>query len=143
MRFQCQPGSRSLSGTDAAGGVASRKILILDDEPAIAALFAAVLKGAGHEVVVCTGFEEARAYVKQAVPEGLLTDVRVGEFNGLHLAIFFRSVSPTGALMVVSGHDDVVIRNEAAQIGAGFMVKPVDMAALTRFFASAEPASNP
>ncbi len=112
----------------------NRKILILDDEPSVAALYAVALESAGHEVVVCTGFEEARAYVKQEVPEGLLTDVRVGEYNGLQLAIFFRSVSPAGALLVVSGHDDVVIRNEAAQIGAAFLLKPVNISDITRFF---------
>jgi len=114
--------------------VANRKILILDDEPAVAALYAVALEGAGHEVVVCTGFEEARAYLKQEVPFGLLTDVRVGEYNGLQLAIVFRSLSPGGALMVVSGHEDAVIRKEAAQIGAAFLLKPVDIADLTRFF---------
>jgi DNA-binding response OmpR family regulator len=132
-------------GTEAhtpATGVANRKILILEDEPAVAALYAVALESAGHEVVVCTGYEEARAYLKQEVPEGLLTDVRVGEFNGLQLAISFRSVSPTGPLLVVSGHDDPVIRNETAQIGAAFLLKPVRIADLAKFFSSdAETAS--
>jgi DNA-binding NtrC family response regulator len=123
--------------------VANSKILILDDEPSVAALFAVALEGAGHEVVVCTGYEEARAYVKQDVPRGLLTDVRVGEYNGLQLAIFFRSLSPTGALLVVSGHDDVVIRNDVAQIGATFLVKPIDIDELTQFFESTGGAVAP
>lgn len=121
----------------------NRKILILDDEPSIAALYAVALEDAGHEVVVCTGYEEARAYVKQDLPRGLLTDVRVGEYNGLQLAIFFRSLSPTGALMVVSGHDDVVIRNEVAQIGATFLLKPVEIDKLTQFFESTDGAAAP
>ncbi len=36
---------------------------------------------------------------------------------------------------MVSGHDDVVIRNEAAQIGARFLLKPVSLDDLTTFFA--------
>ena len=122
--------------------MATRKILILDDEPAVAALYAMALEGAGHDVVVCTGFEEARAHLKTEVPAGLLTDVRVGEYNGLQLALLFRSVSPEGAVMVVSGHDDAVIRREVADIGASFLLKPVAIDELTRFFKSlAETAS--
>ena len=106
-------------------------------------MFATALENAGHEVVVCTGFEEARDYLKQEVPSGLLTDVRVGEYNGLQLALLFRSLSPTGALMVVSGHEDAVIRKEIAQIdAAAFLLKPVDIAQLARFF-SGDPEIAP
>ena len=114
--------------------MATNKILILDDNPPIAALYGAALESAGHPVVVCTSYEEARAFLKQEVPRGLLTDVRVGEYNGLQLAMFFRSQSPDGALLVVSGHDDVVIRREADQMNAGFLVKPLDMSSLIGFF---------
>ena len=116
--------------------MANRKILILEDDPAVAALYAVALEGAGHTVVVCTGYEEARAYLKQEVPDGLLTDVRVGEFNGLQLAISFRSMSPTGPLLVVSGHDDSVIRQETTHIGAAFLLKPVNILELTKFFSN-------
>ena len=122
--------------------VKNATILILDDEPSVAALYAVTLEAAGHHVIVCTGYEEARAYLKQEVPRGLLTDVRVREFNGLQLAIFYRSISPDGALLVVSGHDDVVIRNEAAQIGARFLLKPVSLDDLTSFFADKVSASS-
>ena len=116
--------------------VTNSTILVLDDDPSVAALYAVTLEAAGHHVIVCTGYEEAKAYLKQQeVPRGLLTDVRVREFNGLQLAIFYRSISPDGALLVVSGHDDVVIRNEAAQIGARFLLKPVGLDDLTSFFA--------
>jgi DNA-binding NtrC family response regulator len=114
--------------------MATNRILILDDDPPIAALYGAALESAGHPVVVCTSYEDARAFLKQEIPKGLLTDVRVGEYNGLQLAIFFRSLSPDGTLLVVSGHDDVVIRQEARQINAGFLVKPLDMNGLISFF---------
>mgnify|MGYP003449530088 CR=1 FL=1 len=122
--------------------MASRTILILDDEPALAGLYAAALEGAGHDVVVCTGFEEARAHLKHDVPAGLVTDVRVGEYNGLQLALLFRTVSPAGAIMVVSGPDDAVIRREAAQMGASFRLKPIQMSELTRFFGGTTNAAS-
>jgi DNA-binding NtrC family response regulator len=112
-----------------------RKILVLDDEPSVAALYTVALESAGHQVIKCTSYEDARAHLKTDAPEGLLADVRVGEFNGLQLAHFFRSISPEGLLMVVSGHDDVVIRKEAEKIGATFLLKPIDIDELTKFFA--------
>jgi DNA-binding response OmpR family regulator len=132
-------------GTEAASsatGVSNRKILILDDDPAVAGLYALALENAGHEVIVCTGFEEARDYVKDELPAGLLTDVRVGEYNGLQLAILFRSLSPSAPLLVVSGHEDSVIRKEVEQIGAAFLLKPVAMSELARFFESEAPGSS-
>jgi DNA-binding response OmpR family regulator len=103
---------------------------------AIASLYALALEGAGDEVIVCTGYEEPRNSVKNQVPDGLLTDVRVGEYNGLQLGILFRSLSPTAPVLAVSGHEDPVIRKEVAQIGAPFLLKPVEMSELARFFAS-------
>ena len=110
------------------------KILVLDDEPAVAALYALALEGAGHQVIVCTSYEDARAHLKHDAPEGLLTDVRVGEYNGLQLAHYFRSISPLGPVLVVSGHDDAVIQKEAEKLSAAFLLKPVNINDLTKFF---------
>ena len=104
-----------------------RKILILEDDPSVAELYAEVLRSAGHEVIVRTSFEEARTYLKLNPPDALLVDVRVGEYNGLQLAILFRSLSPHAVILVVSGYDDPVIWREAAAIGAEFFTKPIDV----------------
>jgi DNA-binding NtrC family response regulator len=111
-----------------------QKILVLEDDAAVAAVYAEVLRAAGHDVVVCESFEAARDELRRRPPDALLTDVRVGEYNGLQLALMFRSASPGGTVVVVSGHDDPVIRQEAARIGAEFMLKPPDFAALAGRF---------
>ena len=127
-RYATNQHGRSLRGNSV------RKILILEDDPSVAGLYAEVLGSAGHEVIVHTSFEEARTYLKLNPPDALLADVRVGEYNGLQLAILFRSLSPHAIILVVSGHDDPVIRREAAAIGAEFFVKPVDVDTLTLKF---------
>ena len=123
--------------------VASRKILVLDDEPAVAGLYALALENAGYEVIVCTRFDEARAYVKDHVLDGVLTDIRVGEYNGLQLAILFRSLRPHGALLIVSGHEDPVIRKEVEQMDATFLLKPIALDDLDRFFARQSNQDSP
>jgi hypothetical protein len=46
----------------------------------------------------------------------------------------FRSLSPNGTIVAVSGHDDPVIRQDVNGIGAHFMVKPIDVGALQALF---------
>jgi DNA-binding response OmpR family regulator len=110
-------------------------ILVLDDDTAVAELYSNALTLAGHEVRVFHRFEDARRELKTHVPDALLTDVRLGEYNGLQLALLYRTLSPKGRIMVVSGHDDVTIRREAASVGADFFVKPIEMEVLLGFFA--------
>ena len=110
-------------------------ILILEDDPSVGVLYANTLQGDGHRVAVCATFEEGREALRQVVPDALLTDVRVGSYNGLQLALMFRSVSETGTIVVVSGHGDPVIADEAKRIPATFFVKPVDLSKLRSKFA--------
>jgi DNA-binding NtrC family response regulator len=109
-------------------------ILILEDDAVVANAYAEVLRRDGHEVTICTGFEEARECVKGDCPDALLTDIRVRQYNGLQLALLFREVSPDGRVVVVTGHDDSVIRSEVAALRAEFLVKPVSLAQLRNLF---------
>lgn len=119
-----------------AGNNARRdmSILILEDDAVVANAYAEVLRRDGHEVTICTGFEEARECVKGDCPDALLTDIRVRQYNGLQLALLFREVSPDGRVVVVTGHDDSVIRSEVAALRAEFLVKPVSLAQLRNLF---------
>jgi DNA-binding response OmpR family regulator len=109
-------------------------ILVLEDDGAVAQLYADALNLAGHNVRVFHSFEEARRELRARLPDALLTDVRLGEYNGLQLALLYRMLSPNGRILVVSGHDDATIRREAANMGAEFFVKPIDMEFLRNFF---------
>jgi DNA-binding response OmpR family regulator len=116
--------------------VAEKYILILEDDELAGPFFASVLTGAGHEVLLCTSFEQAREELRHRLPAGLLTDVRVGEYNGLQLALMFRSLAPVAPILVVSGHDDEVIKSEARSLGASFLLKPFDAEELRAHFSS-------
>jgi DNA-binding response OmpR family regulator len=116
--------------------MSGKRILILEDDPPVAVFFASALRAAKHDVIVCNSFEDARTELRRAAPDALLTDVRVGQYNGLQLGILFRSLVPGGTILIVSGHDDGAMRQEAANIGAEFLVKPIDVAQLTSRFAA-------
>lgn len=110
------------------------RILVLEDDDDLATFYSEALRELGHTVTVCTRFEHARKRLYEDPPDAVLTDIRVGEYNGLHLAWLFRAMSPNGTVVVVSGYDDVVLQKEAELLNAEFLLKPVDMCQLqTRF----------
>jgi DNA-binding response OmpR family regulator len=61
------------------------------------------------------------------VPDLLILDVRLGAFNGLQLISTGRVGIPA---IVVTGFDDPVLRADASEFGASYIVKPVPPAAL-------------
>jgi DNA-binding NtrC family response regulator len=110
------------------------KILILEDDPDIAHVYEAALRLDGKDVTVCTRFEDARQQLKSAHPDAVLTDVRVGAYNGLQLALLFRSVSPQGRVVVITGYDDGSIRKEVEHLDGEFLLKPVKISTLRGAF---------
>ena len=51
--------------------------------------------------------------------------MRLGEYNGIQLALLARELHPNIKVVVFSGFDDPVLREEAERVGAPFLVKPV------------------
>ena len=80
---------------------------------------------AGLDVVAHTTFEGAREALRSDRFDALLTDVRLGGFNGLQLAVVARDTFPVMRIVVFSGFDDPVLQREAEHIGATYLVKPV------------------
>jgi DNA-binding response OmpR family regulator len=114
----------SLSSTQA------QRVLIVDDEPALLDALRSALKRAGHDVVACRTFEDAREQLLMEEFDALVTDVRLGAFNGIQLAVIARNQSSSIRIIVFSGYDDPVLKTEAARLGGTFMLKPVTAEAL-------------
>ena len=103
----------------------ARRVLVVDDEPALLDAVRYAFERAGLEVVACRSFEDARARILAEDFDALVTDVRLGAFNGLQLAVIARNRLPKLAIVVFSGFDDPVLREEASGLGAAYLVKPV------------------
>lgn len=88
------------------------------------------LTTAGFSVTAIDSFIEARAYFARQPPTVLVTDIRLRAYNGLQLVLRGRLISPSTAMVVTSGFDDTVLRREAEQAGATFVLKPVTAAEL-------------
>jgi DNA-binding response OmpR family regulator len=107
-----------------------QKILIVDDDPSLLEALERSFVEAGEDVVAHSSFEQARKALQTTQFDALITDVRLGAFNGLQLAVIGRDTYPDIRLIVFSGFDDPVLRTEAEHVGATYMVKPVTGAKL-------------
>jgi DNA-binding response OmpR family regulator len=89
-------------------------------------MMTALLTAAGYQVITAATFKEAADEADYADPDLLLLDIRLGDYNGLQLAVRERSRQRPRPVIVMSGHDDPVLVAEAARLGAEFMPKPID-----------------
>jgi DNA-binding NtrC family response regulator len=101
-----------------------KSVLLVDDDPAVLQLVRQWLSSAGYSVIACDRFETAKQHLAAQAPDILVTDVRLGAYNGLQLVILAKQQGPQVAAVVMSAFDDPTLRKEAAQSGAGFVNKP-------------------
>jgi len=100
-----------------------RRILVVDEDAAYARLLVELLSGAGHDVSAVRTAHEARGAVAVSAPDLALVDVRLPGDPGLILGAALSSDFDV-AFAVLSVLDDLVIAQQAAQIGAiAYLVK--------------------
>ena len=101
-----------------------QRALIVDDDAQVLSLTARWLQRAGYDAVVSTDFLDARVQLQVCQPSAVITDVRLGLFNGIQLGLLARELFPDVRVAIISGWNDPVMRREAAQLGAVFLHKP-------------------
>jgi DNA-binding response OmpR family regulator len=107
------------------------RVLIIDDDPGYLSACATVLREDGHDVVASSDFNEGRQqlFAEEGRFEALLTDVRLGAYNGLHLIVL--AAPSVVAKIALSAVVDPVIQREAERLGARFVVKPTKAASVS------------
>ena len=106
------------------------KILVVEDDPDLAALEAELLEEHGHRVEVANNGREALAAVERAAPDLILLDMKMPVMSGREFVDEYRRAQPSPApIVVVTAADDAQAR--AAEVGAsGWIAKPFDPDAL-------------
>ena len=112
-----------------------RRVLVVEPNPFLAQRIVTWLSSQGHETHVCAGFEEAKPELDSWPPDLLVTEVKLGEFNGLHLAIRAKQHRPQ-TLALVLGDDDRFFAREAHNHGAQYLASPLDEQAFTAAMAA-------
>jgi DNA-binding response OmpR family regulator len=111
------------------------RVLIVDDDAAYLSACATILTDDGHDVLACADFNEGRRRLAENHFEALITDVRLGAYNGLHLIAL---APPSMIKIALSAFMDPVIRRDAEQAGAQFVLKPADCASVSALLAQEE-----
>jgi two-component system response regulator YesN len=105
--------------------IQQQRVLVVDDDPTLLEAMNIAFTRAGRDVVCCRTFEEGRERLLNDDFDVMVTDVRLGAFNGLQLAVIARDKHPEMKIIVFSGFDDPVLREEADHLRASYVLKPV------------------
>lgn len=98
--------------------------LVVEPSAADAVWIALMLTELGFSVSVSDTFQDARTQLT-ARPALLITELRLGEYNGLHLVLRGKSSQPELAAIVTSRIDDPLLYVEAEHLGATYVLKTV------------------
>jgi DNA-binding NtrC family response regulator len=113
------------------------RVLMVDDDTAYLSGCATILRADGHDVVTCSDFNEGRRQLAEDHFDALITDVRLGAYNGLHLIAL---APPSMIKIALSAFADPVICRDAEQAGARFVAKPTDCASVSALLSQTEQA---
>jgi phosphoserine phosphatase RsbU/P len=109
---------------DAAPG--SSRVLVVDDDDALARVMARTLRGRGFDSDVALSGAEARKLLQAQDYALALLDVRLPDESGYGLLEHIKAVRPDTAVVMISGVDDAELGKAALDHGAnGYFVKPV------------------
>jgi DNA-binding NtrC family response regulator len=101
-----------------------KDILLVEDDIDTLEGWAELLKDAGYRVSGASSYEEGRRRLDSPV-DMLITDIRLGEYNGLQLVVQTRAAHPNIPVIVLTAHHDLVLKSEAERFNAVYMLKPV------------------
>lgn len=87
-------------------------VLLVDIDPQRRAASSGALQTAGMAVCTAGSFSEAKSMLRAIQPRILITQIRLAEYNGMHLAHWGRMRAP-GLRSVVIGESDPLLEREA------------------------------
>lgn len=114
------------------------RILVVAQQPKVAERVTSWVRTAGHHVSLETTFADGRAGL-ETTPDVLFAEVKLGEYNGLHLALRARA---RGIPAIISGPLDPVLAHEAAAVGAIYLEGPLSRTRVLEALARQLPAAS-
>ena len=107
----------------------SKRLLIVDDEPNLLRAVAACLKSEGYEVNTARSGREALLQLAEAVPDLLVSDIRMPGMDGYQLARQLRGSPRTALVPIVflTAKDETADRIEGFRAGVdAYLTKPFE-----------------
>jgi CheY-like chemotaxis protein len=99
-------------------------VLIVDDEPLMREIVGRILAGSGYSLRFAASAEEAVAAVSAQAPAVTVCDVHMGGRSGLWLANQIQALSPTTAIVLATGDDEVPPADSLGRGVVAYVLKP-------------------
>ena len=104
-----------------------RRVLAIDDEPAMTEWLKILLEHAGYEVKTALIGARGEEFFKSWHPDVVVTDMLLPDVDGIELVRKFKQLDPEAEVILISGQGNIPRSVEAVKAGAfDFLEKPVD-----------------
>ncbi|HKL82430.1 MAG TPA: response regulator [Desulfobacter sp.] len=118
--------------------MASKKILVVDDEKAILALLKQSFSRDGYEVKTAQSGKEALNILENESIHVMFIDLNMPEMDGIELCREIKKLAPMTVLYAITGYASIFQLAECREAGfEDFFKKPVNIATLIQNAASA------
>jgi nitrogen regulation protein NR(I) len=119
------------------------RVLLIEDDPAIAITLRRVLTDEGYDIVIETTGEGGLAAARNGPFDLVITDLKLPGINGLELVRELHPALPRLPILMMTAHGTTESAIEAIQSGAfDYLVKPFEMTELLRLVKQAVTASR-
>jgi DNA-binding NtrC family response regulator len=105
-------------------------VLLVDTRSTNLRRLSDTLQRAGPIVIEATGFDEAKHALIIRRPDALISPLRLGAFNGLHLVHLGRIENPQLQAIILSSDRDFPLHDEIHATGATLLSEPVHLPTL-------------
>lgn len=112
------------------------RVLVIDDDHAVADTLVLVLKYKGYDAVAAYSGEDGLELAKQGAYKILITDVMMNPLNGIEVALAMRAQCPDCKILLMSGNEltaDLLTKAEREGHQFEILAKPVHPAYLFDF----------
>src|SRR5262245_21950405 len=107
------------------------RVLVIDDEASHAETVAEALEAVGYTCTTATSGKAGAAAIDKDEFDVVLTDLKMGDLDGLAIVKKVRDQLPESEVVVITGYGDVQTAVEAIKLGAAhYLLKPVDLGEL-------------
>lgn len=107
------------------------RVLVIDDDAAHASTVAEALESVDYDCTVATTGKSGAALIDKDDFDVVLTDLKMGDFDGLSIVRKVRERLPEAEVLVLTGFGDVKTAVEAMKLGAAhYLLKPIDLGEL-------------
>ena len=122
------------------------RLLLIDDEPALAAFVASAAQESGYQAAIGTNEEDFRRQFHEGRPDAVALDLGMPGMDGVELLRFLSDEAFAGPVLIISGFDRRVLES-AFRLGealglkmVGPLEKPTRLADLEHVLKEVRPA---